>query len=421
MNLKQLQTHRAQLDRDVLALNLEYQALGKLGATTKAAKKTELDAKAAKLVERDEWLKKEIDLHDRVSASAVKMAGAGDLGYQFELPDAPESVVTRRGLPSPLDLPAREWKAFHESATRKQSWKAEVTTKANPLAVSTLPSPGLPPALQPPIEMLLETTRVSSLLPTRAVSSPVIEFMRFDSMSGYAVVAEGATKPPLSVTNSAQTVSIQKLAATLTVTNEMLADYPVFASFLPGEMTRALYDAESRFLLDGVTSGDVAEGTQATGGMLGASGILTYAVPSSDTAVGSPGLRAVNHSIGALRSGTAYATADSIVMSPNTFTELRGAVDSMGRFILGEPESNGAIPQLWGCRVAVTTQIADGEAFIFDSTKFGEILLRQSVTLELGYNGTDFAQNQATWRCEERLALAVIRPAAGLLLTGIVG
>ena len=45
-------------------------------------------------------------------------------------------------------------------------------------------------------------------------------------------------------------------------------------------------------------------------------------------------------------------------------------------------------------------------------TLFGRVGVRESMVLRVGYSGTDFTDNDVRQVCEERLNLAVERPAA---------
>jgi hypothetical protein len=53
-----------------------------------------------------------------------------------------------------------------------------------------------------------------------------------------------------------------------------------------------------------------------------------------------------------------------------------------------------------------------GEAVLIDSTLVGRVAVRETLVLRLGYSGSDFTANVIRAVCEERLNLAVERPAA---------
>ena len=56
---------------------------------------------------------------------------------------------------------------------------------------------------------------------------------------------------------------------------------------------------------------------------------------------------------------------------------------------------------------------------LIDSTLFGRVAVRESLVLRMGYSGADFTDNIVRWVAEERLNVAVERPAAICHITGL--
>jgi hypothetical protein len=69
--------------------------------------------------------------------------------------------------------------------------------------------------------------------------------------------------------------------------------------------------------------------------------------------------------------------------------------------------------------VLVTTTMAAGAGVLIDTRKFGNVYLREGLTLQTGTNNDDFTKNIVRFDGEERLALAVKRAAALLSITGL--
>jgi hypothetical protein len=67
--------------------------------------------------------------------------------------------------------------------------------------------------------------------------------------------------------------------------------------------------------------------------------------------------------------------------------------------------------------VLETTACPDGEGWLLDTTKFGRLAVRETLTMRVGYSGTDFVQNVLRYVAEERCVLTVERPSAVLHLT----
>ncbi|MEH3157381.1 MAG: phage major capsid protein, partial [Gordonia paraffinivorans] len=264
-------------------------------------------------------------------------------------------------------------------------------------------------------------TRVGDLFDHVPLDAPTWTYVRHDTTTGGpGVTAELAVKPVVSFGTTVVTGHVTKLAGTYTHSYELARDFEVFAAeMVPSELTRTLINAESAFLLNGAPEDEPGGAAPTADGLLGAAG-LTAQVSTSDTAPGSPGLRAINKAVTTLRSGAAFAVADTIVLSPNTFGELRGAVDSMGRFLLTDAAGDGAVPKIWNLRVCTTTQIADGTALICDSTQYARVMVRDAIQLMSFMDGAQLASTNSVMHVvEERVGLSIPRPAAGLVLTGI--
>jgi len=69
-----------------------------------------------------------------------------------------------------------------------------------------------------------------------------------------------------------------------------------------------------------------------------------------------------------------------------------------------DPRDGRSILASW-CPIVVVVRVAGG-------TLFGRVGVRESLVLRVGYSGTDFTDNVVRQVCEERLNLAVERPAA---------
>ncbi|OBG24198.1 phage major capsid protein [Mycobacterium sp. 852002-51057_SCH5723018] len=122
--------------------------------------------------------------------------------------------------------------------------------------------------------------------------------------------------------------------------------------------------------------------------MLATSGILTHTVATGETA-----LDAVESSIAALRTGPALAAANVLVLHPNTWYAMRKATDNYGRYLIAPDPTRDVTDSLWGVSVLQTTQIAPGAAVLLDTSKFGRIHLRESLSLRVGFANDDLIRN----------------------------
>jgi HK97 family phage major capsid protein len=271
----------------------------------------------------------------------------------------------------------------------------------------------LPPQLYPLVIGPQYEPRLMDVLPAMGIDAPSLEYVQHTSTTGApGVVLEGQPKPELIFNVQKVIATAQKLAANTAASYEIIADWDTFYSYIQAELRRQTINAENNELING-------DGT--TGHLLGflhTSGILTHA------AVAAPVPPATSwddleQSITALRTGPALAEADVLVLNPATWSSIRWQKDQYGRYLASPDPSQDEVGSAWGCRVLPTTQIAAGAGLLIDSSKFGRVLVRETISMRIGWSGTDFVDNVLRTICEERLALAVERPPAVLSITGL--
>jgi HK97 family phage major capsid protein len=110
---------------------------------------------------------------------------------------------------------------------------------------------------------------------------------------------------------------------------------------------------------------------------------------------------------------------DAIVIHPTDWQTIRLGKDSQGQYYAGGPFTgaygNGGytnVADIWGVKAVITTAIAQGTVLVGGFQESGQVFRRQGITLEMtNSNVDDFVNNLITLRAEERLALAVYRPA----------
>jgi hypothetical protein len=73
----------------------------------------------------------------------------------------------------------------------------------------------------------------------------------------------------------------------------------------------------------------------------------------------------------------------------------------------------------WAQDVLQSTAFTAGEGVLIDTRLLGKVAVRETLSLRIGYSGTDFTANVVRTICEERLNLAVERPAAICHITGL--
>jgi uncharacterized protein YidB (DUF937 family) len=86
--------------------------------------------------------------------------------------------------------------------------------------------------------------------------------------------------------------------------------------------------------------------------------------------------------------------------------------NTLGNYLIGDPQGTTA-PRLWGLPVAQSFEIGANKVLVGAFAQGAEIFDREEGNVQLAFtNEDDFVRNLATLRAEERVGLAVYRPAA---------
>jgi len=217
-----------------------------------------------------------------------------------------------------------------------------------------------------------------------------------------APVPEGQTKPYSNYGWTRATAPVRTIAHLAKLTRQALDDAPRLQAEVDSEMRYGLALAEDSQILLGDGTGENLLGLypQAT----------AYAAPAGIT-IASPN-KMDKLRLALLQASLGLYPADAIVLHETDWTDIELTKDTNGRYIFANP-TGVAGPVLWGKRVVSTVSMAQG-TFLVGAFKVAATLydrLKPEVLIS-SENADDFERNLLTMRCEERLALAVKRPAA---------
>ena len=305
-----------------------------------------------------------------------------------------------------------ECKSFSDSAGFK------TTTSAPVLAGGVYPSGILPPELRSDLFQEYRfpgaVTPVSEYLPTMMIQAPSIELpVQGSNTNPAAVVSEAGVKADIGVTLTKETFVPIKIAALGSASNEILADWPVFQDWMPRLVSNAVRDAEDSQILSGT-------GSPGMTGLLNTSNTLTRAFNSvtDDTPLdtilqGFDDIRQQPNVLG---------DPDLVLLHPYTWGAIRREKSSTGAFLLNimSPNEIGSLDDLWGVPVKTSVHVPQGQAIIMDTALACRYLVRQSLEIAANpWGDTSWTQNLVSFRAELRSVIAVIRPGAINLLTGL--
>lgn len=247
---------------------------------------------------------------------------------------------------------------------------------------------------------------IRDLFGAESISGAALTYLVEGAMEGApAVTAEGNAKPQIHFADpTPKTVSLKKIAAFIKESDEYISDYPFLASAINGRLMYQVGLIEQNTL--------VAD-------LLGTSGIQTdntsWTASSTATDIADLILDAAMD----VQDGSGFA-ADGIVLNPATWYALRVAKNGNDDYYGGGFFGAQNIPNLWGIPVCVTPAVTAGQIVVGAFKACGSVVSKGGITVEAtNTDADDFQKNLMTIRAEERLALAVRRPAGFKLITKV--
>ncbi len=254
-----------------------------------------------------------------------------------------------------------------------------------------------------PAPVMLPDRRMTirQLLAPGVTSSNQVEYEREEAFTNSAApVAEGALKPQSELQFVDATASVRTIAHWMRASVQVLDDAPGLQSMIDFRLRYGLSLVEENQLLNGSGTGQNLLGL-----VTAATAYSAAFTPASPSAIDTLRLAALQVTL------TEYG-ATGFVLNPIDWARIELTKDSQGRYIIGNPQGQLS-PTLWGLPV-VATQAMTVDKFLTGAFNMGaQIFDRQNATVEVSTeDGDNFIRNKVTIRAEERLALAIYRPAA---------
>jgi len=243
---------------------------------------------------------------------------------------------------------------------------------------------------------------VRDLFAAEQISGSTLVYLVEGAIQGApAVTAEGNEKPQVHFADpTPKTVSLAKVACHIKESDEYINDYPFLASAING---RLLYEL------------GLVEQNKLVTDLLATTGIQTgtYAATGTATDIADAIMQAAMD----VQSGSGFA-ADGILINPADWYILRTGKYNNGTYYGGGYFGAQDIPNIWGIPVCVSTAVTSGTIVVGAFKTCGSVVANGGVSVEaVNTNEDDFVKNLMTIRAEERLALAVRRPAGFKKLT----
>jgi len=393
--------------RSMADLGNKAQEVLKDASLTNAEKKTRLDAYQADL----KGFSDTIALHEQ----AARLIGGAEAPAEAEVKAAPKGE-TRSFAKQVIESGAyKSMLSGAHGATVEVKAAATIDEGIIPAfsggagLAGQLVAPQLLPGIVP---LKFQKLTVADLLAQGTTSSSSISYViesAFQDLTG--VVLEKGAIPQLDLTLARRQDNVGKIANIAKPTVEMFQDAEQFKAYLENRMVFGIQRKEEDQLLNG--TGTAPQVT----GILQRSGLATAVV----TAAGLTAVKAMEgifNQITALRA-VSFVEPDAIVIHPTDWQTIRLGKDSQGQYYGGGPFTgaygNGTysnVAELWGVKAVITTAVAQGTVLVGGFQESGQIFRRSGITLDMtNSNNNDFETDLVTLKAEERLALAVYRPA----------
>ena len=247
--------------------------------------------------------------------------------------------------------------------------------------------------------------QVADLFASERISGNALTFfVESSSVEGApAFTTEANQKPMMSFGDpTAVTVALDKIASYMKESDELIEDAPWLADAINN---RGLYQHE------------LAVESYLLSKLSGTSGLGTASLLTPD---------GIFKAMMTVQTNSGFA-ADAIVINPVDYQNIRLRKDGNGQYYGGgfitAPYGNGDVvemPRIWGLPTVVTSAVSQGTCYV-GAFKVGASVVRKNngVIVDIAnQNEDDFIKNLITILIEERLALAVRRPAAFVKITG---
>jgi len=256
----------------------------------------------------------------------------------------------------------------------------------------------LPGVVQDPLRPLT----IRNLLDSGTTNSNLIEWVRELVFTNNAdVVSEGAQKPESNITFERADVPVRTIAHWIIATRQVLADFPQLATIINGRLSYGLKIVEEDQILLGDGTGNNLLGLipQAT-----AYNTALNNLPN-DTMID-----IIRHAI--LQVRLAFYPASGVVLTPTDWHNIELTKDNQNRYLMANPAGN--LPaMLWGLPVVESDGMPADQFLVGAFRLAATVFDREQAQIMVSTEDRDnFIKNMVTILCEERLALAVARPAA---------
>ena len=359
------------------------------------ALKERIEADDTEAIEEGVQLKADIETLTAEVETADKKAGLLETIGTKEEPNQEENIMNTEGLKA-LNLEALKGQRGSTSALLKMG---DVPPVADVVKGPTMP------VVSQNVGEIAYKLGVRDLFGREAISGNTLTYFVMGDTNGDLglkdfITLEGAAKNHLEPTYEPVTEALQKIAAYIKETDELLSDAPFLESVVRGRLVYEQQKAVEASLIS-----DLA-GTSGINTTYEGAGITFDNLLSAKMAI---------------EAATGYE-ADAIIINPVDLATLLLSKDGNQQYMMGGPAyapygngAYGAYLPIWGCKVVASSGVPQGEAYIGAFKQGASVVTKANEGLRVEVSNSDqddFIKNLVTVRAEERILLAVRVPGA---------
>jgi len=361
---------------------------------------TDLKSKIAEMDQNDALLKAIQDADSVASAEpTVADESARSVGDAFVKSEGYARLKARGLSGNWTSGPVEFTGGFGRKLTDAGLNVESITAASSALPLQPQVAPLLPP-VEEPLEVAalfgqgtatqnsivyLEETTTQTLLGNQPYSG---------QSSAATTTVEGGNKVPVFIDFTKRTTAIEKIAAFLPISDEMLEDEPQISSYINSRLSVFVRQAEEAYLVNKLLGSGISVSV----------GTTLQGSPNAFDKIAA-GIYTVQTQAG--------LEPDAIVIHPLDFWTMATSKDATnGQYFSGGPYA-GPARNPWGIRVVITREAIMGAPLVGAFRDAATLWRKGGLSVEASNSHSDyFRKNLTALRAEERLGLTVLRPKA---------
>ncbi len=257
------------------------------------------------------------------------------------------------------------------------------------------------------VESAQRPIQVTDIYPAGNTGFPSVKYMEETLFTNAAAErAEGAAYAEAALKVEEKSATVESIGVSLPITDEQLEDVP---------RTQSYIDNRLRFMLQQRLDGQTMVGNGTTPNLRG---LLNVVGIQSQAKAGDPTPDTVYKAMTKVRV-TGRAIADTSIMHPNDWQDIRLLRTADGIYIWGSPSQPGP-DRIWGLPVVQADSLTENTGIVGDFRNFSELITRRGIIVKISDSHDDFfIKGKKMLRADVRVVIIFYRPTAYCQLTGI--